>query len=234
MEIVASQAATAPATAVTVVERPSPKVRGHSKNAALQRNNVADLLVAERAVRFERDVVPLREPLYRHAMRMCHNHADAEDLVQDTMVKAYSGFHTFVPGSNLKPWLYRIMTNTYINTYRRKRRHPTPYSTEGVTDQELAAHAQRTSTGLVSAEDEALAALPDTEIMAAMQTLPEQLRVVVYYADVEGMRYREIAQIMGTPNGTVKSRLRRGRGHLRRLLADARNRDLRAGLPASA
>jgi RNA polymerase sigma-70 factor (ECF subfamily) len=100
-----------------------------------------------------------------------------------------------------------------------------------MTDQELAAHAQHTSTGHVSAEDEALAALPDTEIMAAMHSLPEQFRAVVYYADVEGFRYREIAEIMGTPNGTVRSRLARGRQHLRRLLADAAHAGPAEGCP---
>jgi RNA polymerase sigma-70 factor, ECF subfamily len=164
--------------------------------------------------------MPLREPLYLHALRMCHNHADAEDLVQDTMVQAYSNFDSFLPGSNFKAWLNRIQTNTYITTYRRRRRRPVQCSTDGITDQELATQARRTSTGQVSAEDQALAALPDTEIMAAMRSLPEQFRTVVYYADVEGFRHREIADIMGTPHGTVMSRLHRGRQHLRRQLAD--------------
>jgi RNA polymerase sigma-70 factor, ECF subfamily len=142
--------------------------------------------------------VPLRESLYRHALHMCQNHDDAEDLVQETMVKAYRNFHSFASLSNLRAWLYRIQTNTYINAYRRMRRRPVQYSTDGITDHELATHARRTSTAHVSAEDQALAALPDTEIMAAMRSLPEQFRAVVYYADVEGFRYREIADIMGT------------------------------------
>jgi RNA polymerase sigma-70 factor (ECF subfamily) len=189
MDIVASQPATAaPATGRTAVDGPRPGLCCHFKNAASQVDSVGDPPVRERAARFEREVVPLREPLYRHALRMCQNHDDAEDLVQDTMVKAYSNFHSFVPDSNLKAWLYRIQTNTYINAYRRKRRQPVQYSTDAITDHELAAHAQRTSTGHVSAEDQALAALPDTEIMAAMQSLPEQFRAVVYYADVKGSR----------------------------------------------
>jgi RNA polymerase sigma-70 factor (ECF subfamily) len=188
----------------------------------------------ERTVRFERDIAALREPLYRRAMRICNNHADAEDLVQDTMVKAYSSFHAYAPDTNLKAWLYRILTNTYISGYRRKQRQPVQYSMEGITDAELAAHARRTSTGQVSAEDEALAALPDTEIMAAMQSLPEQFRAVVYYAYVEGFRYREIAEIMGTPNGTVMSRLSRGRQHLRRLLVDGASSEGRERLSLSA
>jgi RNA polymerase sigma-70 factor (ECF subfamily) len=151
---------------------------------------------------------------------MCRNHPDAEDLVQDTMVKAYGSFHTFAPDTNLKAWLYRILTNTYINGYRKRQRQPVQHSMESITEQELAAHLQRTSAVAVSAEDEALAALPDNEIRAAMQALSPPFRAVVYYADVEGMRYREIARIMGTPIGTVMSRLARGRQLLRRLLAE--------------
>ena len=195
---------------------------------------VVDRLGAERAVRFQRDVAPLHEPLYRRAMSMCRNRSDAEDLVQDTMVKAYSSFHTFAPDTNLKAWLYRILTNTYISGYRQKKRQPAQYSTEELTDRDLAAHARHTSTGHVSAEDVALAALPDAEIMAAMQSLPEQFRAVVYYADVEGFRYWEIAEIMGTPHGTVMSRLSRGRRRLRRLLVDGASLGPRESMPASA
>jgi RNA polymerase sigma-70 factor, ECF subfamily len=199
-----------------------------------QDNNVADRRPVDNAARFERQVAPLREMLYRHALHMCHNRPDAEDLVQDTMVKAYSNFHSLAPDSNIKAWLSRIQTNTYISGYRRKRRQPVQCSTDGLTDQELAAHAQRTSSGPVSAEDEALSTLPDTVVMAAMQSLPEQFRAVVFYADVEGFRYREIAEIMGTPHGTVMSRLARGRKHLRRLLVDSTDPRSRGRLPASA
>jgi RNA polymerase sigma-70 factor (ECF subfamily) len=222
MDSVLSQPATAaPPTGGTAVKGRSTGLRCYSKNAASQHNNVADPPAGEKAARFEREVMPLREPLYLHALRMCHNHADAEDLVQDTMVKAYSNFDSLLPGSNFKAWLNRIQTNTYINTYRRRRRRPVQHSTDTITDEELATQVQRTSTRHASAEDQALAALPDTEIMAAMQSLPAQFRAVVYYADIEGFRYREIADIMGTPHGTVMSRLHRGRQHLRRLLADA-------------
>ncbi|WP_458319829.1 sigma-70 family RNA polymerase sigma factor [Mycolicibacterium brisbanense] len=172
----------------------------------------------ELAARFQRDVEPLRHTLYRRAMSLCRNHADAEDLVQETMIKAYSGFHTFTPGTNLKAWLSRIMTNTHISGYRRSQRQPISYSMEGLSDEELVNHAQRSGVGPVSAEDEALAALPHTEINAALQALPRQFRAVVYYADVEGMPHRDIADIMGTPRGTVMSRLARGRQHLRRQL----------------
>ena len=218
MDIFASQPATDPAAGRTSIESRSPGVR-FCKRASMQRNK-DDLSTGEKEARFEREIVPLREPLFRRALGMCSNRADAEDLVQDTMVKAYNKFHSFVPGSNPKAWLYRIQTTTYINGYRRKRRQPVVHSTEGLTDRQLAAHSQRTSTGPVSAEDEALANLPDTEVMAALQSLPEQFRAVVYYADVEGFRYREIAEIMGTPTGTVMSRLARGRRYLRGLLVD--------------
>ena len=222
MNIVASQPANAvPATGGTPVEGFSPETGGYSENLASQPNNDAELPSGEKALRFEREVVPLHEVLYQHALHMCHNNADAEDLVQDTMVKAYSSFHSFAPDANLTAWLYRIQTNTYIDGYRRQLRQPIQCSTNGITEQELAAHARRTSRGPASAEDEALAALPDTEIMAAMQSLPDQLRAAVYYADVEGLRYQEIADIMGTSHGSVQSRLARGRQHLRRALVDA-------------
>jgi RNA polymerase sigma-70 factor, ECF subfamily len=221
MNIVTSQPATAaPATGGTPVEGVSPEMGGYSENLASQPNYDAELPSGEKLARFEREVVPLHEVLYQHALHMCHNHADAEDLVQDTMVKAHSSFHSFMPDTNLKAWLYRIQTNTYIDGYRRKLRQPIQYSTNGITEQELG-HARRTSTGPISAEDEALAALPDTEIMAAMQSLPDQFRAAVYYADVAGFRYQEIADIMGTSHGTVRSRLARGRQHLRRVLVDA-------------
>ena len=175
---------------------------------------------AELTARFERDAIPLRGPLYRRAIRLTRNPADAEDLLQDTMVSAYAGFHLFRQGTNLSAWIHRILTNTYISRYRQKQRRAVQYPTEQITDQQLAANAAHSSTGLRSAEDEVLNALPDTRIKTAMQALPEQIRMVVYYADVEGRHYSEIAEIMGSPKGTVTSRLHRGRRQLRSLLGD--------------
>ena len=197
------------------VPRPEPFV-GQSDPARPETRTPGGELTA----RFERDAIPLRAPLYRRALRMTHDRADAEDLLQDTMMSAYAGFQSFRQGSNLNAWLHRILTNTYINSYRKKQRQPVVYPSEEITDQLLAANAEHSSTGLRSAEDEALEALPDTEIKAAMQALPEQFRMVVYYADVEDLKYSQIAEIMHIPKGTVMSRLHRGRRKLRSLLGD--------------
>ncbi|MDT5095255.1 MAG: polymerase sigma-70 factor, subfamily [Mycobacterium sp.] len=178
----------------------------------------------ELAARFERDVVPLREALYRHALRMSHNHADAQDLVQDTMVKAFANFLSYQPNTNVSAWVYRIMVNTYINAYRKKRRQPLHYPMDNISEAQLAVLAQHPPRGSRSAEDEALDTLPDNDIKAAMRALPLRFRMVVFYADVEGLRYKEIAEIMAIPHGTVMSRLHRGRRQLRRQLTDGQRR----------
>ncbi|WP_048760897.1 sigma-70 family RNA polymerase sigma factor [Corynebacterium vitaeruminis] len=169
----------------------------------------------ELAQRFERDAMPLLDQLYGAALRMTRNPADAEDLVQETYIKAFQGFRSYKPGTNLKAWLYRILTNAYINNYRKAQRRPAEYATDDITDSQIAETASHTSVGLRSAEIEALEKLPDEEIRDALMSLKEDYRMVVYYADVEGLPYKEIAEIMGTPIGTVMSRLHRGRKQLR-------------------
>ncbi|WP_245234116.1 sigma-70 family RNA polymerase sigma factor [Mycobacterium sp. PS03-16] len=175
--------------------------------------------VAERGERFARGVLPLLDQLYRAARRYTTSAADAEDLVQETVAKAWAGFDGYADGTNLRAWLLRIMTNTWISSYRAAQRRPDEVMAE-VTDAQLAATAAHTATGLRSAEVEALEALGDDDVRAALAALPVDQRLVVYYADVEGLRYREIADVLDIPPGTVMSRLHRGRARLRGLLAN--------------
>ena len=174
----------------------------------------------ERAERFERDAMPFMDQLYGAAMRMTKNPTDAEDLVQETYLKAFGAFTSFTEGTNLKAWLFRILTNTYINIYRKKQRQPYQTPTDELTDGQLHEAESHTPRGLRSAETEALDRLADSDVVEALAAIREDFRLAVYLADVEGFAYKEIAEIMGTPVGTVMSRLHRGRKLLRESLTD--------------
>lgn len=179
---------------------------------------------AELAARFTRDTAPLRPVLLRGARRLTRSESDAEDLLQDALMHAFMGFRRFEPGTNLNAWLFRIMHNRWISGYRMKQRRPTEYAVESVADLDLPANILRSAR---SAESTALESFPDAEITAALAELPEGFRIALYYADVQGLTYAETAEVMGTPIGTVMSRVFRGRAQLRGMLAGvARDRGL--------
>jgi RNA polymerase sigma-70 factor, ECF subfamily len=169
--------------------------------------------------RFEQEAVPYMPEMYAAALRMTRNRADAEDLVQETFLRAYRGFAGFEEGTNLRAWLYRILTNAYINTYRKRQREPVTVSDDELPEwwlyEKLGGEAME-----ASAEARVLESLPDEDVQEALASLPEQFRLAVLLADVEGFSYKEIAEILGVPMGTVMSRLHRGRRALEKRLWD--------------
>jgi RNA polymerase sigma-70 factor (ECF subfamily) len=169
--------------------------------------------------RFEADALPLLSGLYSAAFRLTRNAADAEDLVQETYLRAFRGFHQFEEGTNLRAWLYRILTNTFINSYRKKQREPQTISDEEIEDWYLYSK-MREQVAEPSAETAVIEALPDEDVQDALSSLPEQFRIAVLLADVEGFSYKEIAEITAVPIGTVMSRLHRGRKALEKRLWD--------------
>ena len=188
-------------------------------------------LTVEEKTRFQLEALPLIDSLYGAALRMTRNPADAEDLVQDTMLRAYRAFDRFEAGTNLKAWLFRIMTNAYINTYRKKQREPQNVSADEIEDfdlyQELKNHDSQFGE---TPEKIVLDRLVDSDILEAIEDLPDQFRLAVVLSDIEGFSYAEMAQIMGVPMGTVMSRLHRGRKALQKRLWDlARDRGIVKG-----
>ena len=175
--------------------------------------------MADRAT-FAEDAMPLMDGLYSAAMRMTRNTADAEDLVQETYLKAFNAYERFEAGTNLKAWMYRILTNSYINAYRKKQRRPDESDIDDIEDLYLYRRLGGAESAVLSrsAEDELLEMFGEDEVKLALEDLPEHYRIPILLADVEGFAYKEIAEILDVPIGTVMSRLHRGRKQLQKRL----------------
>ncbi len=182
----------------------------------------AETLPTDLAIRFERDALPYRDRLCSAARRLTRNSMDADDLVQETLARAYRCFHQFQPGTNLHAWLQRILLTTFISDYRKKRRELRAVCEREIEDWQLARAQERSFAGMKSAELEVLDRLTDPRIKRALQQLNAESRMTVYLADVEGFSRQEIAATMGVPVGTVMSRLHRAHFRLRELLGDDR------------
>ena len=176
---------------------------------------------AELDARFVAEVLPLVDVLLRGARRLTHHDADAEDLLQETLVRAYAGFGNFQPGTNVQAWLFRIQHNQWINAYRWKERRPAEVLSGGITDRDLAGYGTQVPAGLRSVEAELFTSVPGDDVREALAQLSDGFRTVLYYADVEGYTYAETAALMDIPIGTVMSRVARARTQLRRALADS-------------
>jgi RNA polymerase sigma-70 factor (ECF subfamily) len=195
-------------------------------SAETTRNQAEDRALRER---FERDALPLLSGLYGAALRLTRNPADAEDLLQETYLRAFRGFGGFTEGTNLKAWLYRILTNTFINAYRKRQREPVTVLEDEIPDWYLYDRLNADGES-ASAESQVLDRIPDEDVKEALDALPESFRMAVWLADVEGFAYKEIAEILGIPIGTVMSRLHRGRKALeQRLREKVRDRGLVSG-----
>ncbi len=182
--------------------------------------NKAHFDKSQLAQRFTQEALPLLDQLYAGALRLTRRSADAEDLVQDTYMQAFRKFHQYQAGTNLKAWMYRIMTNTFLNQYRSKTRRPQEETTAEISDSRQVQHSLHHQIGLPSAETVALERVPNETIQAAFDKLSDEHRAVVYLADIEQFSYKEISQILGIRLGTVMSRLHRGRNLLREELAE--------------
>src|SRR5215469_1189335 len=211
---------TAAATAQGTTPAAARTVGGHGESsieAGTAMTGSAEVSSPRASAGFDEEIRPYLDQLYPTALRMTRNPADAEDMVQETLTKAYTAYHQFTPGTNLRAWLHRILANTFINSYRKTKREPA-ISPGADPSQDWQMGNDPLSGPARSAEAEALDKMTDSAVLAALRELPDDFKTTIWLADVEGYPYREVAAMMGTPIGTVMSRLHRGRGKLRQQL----------------